>query len=35
VDDLVEILSGINQGEKLVVSGQSKLSDGCEVNVIK
>lgn len=35
IDNEVEILSGLAVGEKVVVSGQSKLSDQCEVNVVK
>ena len=29
------ILSGLNQGEQVVIAGQSKLQDGVEVKLIK
>jgi multidrug efflux pump subunit AcrA (membrane-fusion protein) len=31
--DCVEILSGVNVGEKVVSSGMHKLSDGCKVTL--
>lgn len=34
VDDKIEILSGINPGEEVVVSGQTLLEDGSTVNVV-
>jgi RND family efflux transporter MFP subunit len=34
-DSDVEVLSGLKAGDKIVVSGQSKLTDGCEVSVVK
>jgi RND family efflux transporter MFP subunit len=34
-DSEVEILSGLSATEKVVVSGQSKLNDGCEVKVVE
>ncbi|MDD3078175.1 MAG: efflux RND transporter periplasmic adaptor subunit [Paludibacter sp.] len=34
-DDLFEITSGLDGNEQIVVSGISKLVDGCKVNVVK
>ena len=33
-DDMIEIISGINEGEKLVVSGQNYLTDGKNVQIV-
>jgi len=35
VDKQYEILSGLKNGEQVVVSGQSRLVDGAEVNIVK
>lgn len=34
-DDKIEIISGVNDGENVVITGQSKLMDGTKVEVIK
>lgn len=33
--DTYELLSGVENGDEVVISGQSRLADGVEVNVIK
>ena len=35
IDKVYEILSGLSAGEQIVISGQSRLIDGSEVEVVK
>ena len=35
IDADYEILSGLKEGEQIVIAGQSKLVDGCEVKLVK
>ena len=35
LDDKFEIVSGINEGDNVIITGQSKLLDGSKVKVIK
>ena len=34
-DDQIEIISGINSGENLIIAGQAKLMNGSQVEVVK
>jgi membrane fusion protein, multidrug efflux system len=34
-DELIEVISGLRQGERIVISGQGKLQDGMRVNVVE
>jgi multidrug efflux pump subunit AcrA (membrane-fusion protein) len=34
VDDTIQILDGVFEGEKIIVKGQNLLSDGAKVNVL-
>jgi multidrug efflux pump subunit AcrA (membrane-fusion protein) len=34
LDDAYELLSGVNSGDTVIISGQSRLADGIEVEVI-
>ena len=35
LDDSYELLSGVSDGARIVVAGQSKLVDGAEVQVVE
>jgi multidrug efflux pump subunit AcrA (membrane-fusion protein) len=35
IEDKIEVISGIADGENVVITGQSKLMDGTKVEVIK
>ena len=35
INKSVEIVSGINEGDNVIITGQSKLLDGSKVKVIK
>lgn len=35
LEDKIEVISGVSDGENVVISGQSKLMDGTKVEVIK
>ena len=35
LDDKFEIVSGINEGDNVIITGQSKLLDGSKVKVVK
>lgn len=35
IDDAYELLSGVNDGDTVIISGQTRLADGAEVEVIK
>ncbi|MFH7001213.1 efflux RND transporter periplasmic adaptor subunit [Flavobacterium bizetiae] len=34
-DDLVEVISGLNEGDRVITSGQINLSEGSNINIIK